>query len=146
MKKNVLTTVLFLLVCFLNAENDLPYDLNADDSQFNDSVTLEFCLQDSKKNNYCLYHNVRKIKNFNYDNFEIFKEWTIKTEKIRWDKQENSDLSVTWNHKNGAILFLETSSPDYSTKRGVRVGDPISKFKQVYGDDKNLSVFDYKEK
>ena len=101
-----------------------------DDSKYNDSTTLEFGLKDSKGNEYSLYHNVNNIKGFDSSNFEIVAQWKY----AMWVKKEDGEFSVTWNNTNGAIVILKTNNSAYTTRRGIKVGDSISKIKEVYKD------------
>ena len=101
-----------------------------DDSKYNDSTTLEFGLKDSKGNEYCLYHNVNNIKGFDSSNYEIVAKWKY----VTWVKKDKGDFSVTWNNTNGAIVILKTSNPAYASRRGIKVGDSISKINDAYKD------------
>ncbi|MCR4735068.1 MAG: hypothetical protein K5829_08710 [Treponema sp.] len=99
-----------------------------DDSKYNDAATIEFGLHDKKGNYYCVYHNVNNIKDFNPKDCEVVAQWN----HAKWVRKENGDFSITWNDTNGAILILKTTSPDYMTKRGIKVGDSITKINEVY--------------
>ncbi|MBO4758658.1 MAG: hypothetical protein J5505_01220, partial [Spirochaetaceae bacterium] len=52
-------------------------------------------------------------------------------------------LSITWNYENGGIIEMETKSPKYSTKRGIRVGDSLSDIIKVYENDAEIYEYDY---
>ncbi len=101
-----------------------------DDTKYNDETTIEFGLQDKKGNYFCLYHNVNNIKDFDTKNSEVVAQWG----HTKWVKKNRGDFSITWNETNGAILILKTTSPDYMTKRGIKVGDSITKINEVYKD------------
>jgi hypothetical protein len=101
-----------------------------DDTKYNDAKTIEFGLQDKKGNYFCLYHNVNNIKDFDTKNSEVVAQWG----HAKWVKKNRGDFSITWNETNGAILILKTTSPDYMTKRGIKVGDSITKINEVYKD------------
>ncbi len=147
MKKQILGIIFILalqLACAQQSKKTVDYDLNFDDSKYNDSATVEFCLQDSKNRNFCLYHNIRKVKDFDYEKYDIVADWSKGSDIIRWEKQETEDFSVTWSHDNGVIVRLITTSPEWQTKRGVKVGDPITKVEKLYGPDSNFSVWNPK--
>ena len=101
-----------------------------DDTKYNDATTIEFGLQDKKGNYFCLYHNVNNIKDFDTKNSEVVAQWG----HAKWVKKNRGDFSIIWNETNGAILILKTTSPDYMTKRGIKVGDSITKINEVYKD------------
>ena len=113
-------------------------DVNRDDSQYDDAKTLEFALKDDKGRNLCLYHNIWKQKNINFENHEVFKDWSTEKQVRKWVKQEIDGLSVIWNYMNGTILIMETESPNWSTKRGIKVGDSISKAYEIYAPDADI--------
>lgn len=113
---------------FVTDAESIIYDW--DETLYDDKATVEFCLNDIEGRNFCLYHNIRKINNWDIRNSENYsEEWRIK------DKE---GLSIIWNYENGAILIMETESPKYSTKRGIRVGDSISKVIDAYENDSNI--------
>lgn len=113
-------------------------DKNRDDSKYDDPKTLEFSLKDDKGRNLCLYHNIWKQPNIDFENHEVFKDWSTETKISKWVKQELDGLSVIWNYMNGAILIMETESPNWSTKRGIKVGDSIFKAYEVYASDADI--------
>ena len=117
-------------------------DKNRDDSQYNDLKTLEFSLKDDKGRNLCLYHNIWKQPNIDFENHEVFKDWSTETKISKWIKQELDGLSVIWNYMNGAILIMETESSNWSTKRGIKVGDSISKAYEIYAPDADIYELD----
>lgn len=43
---------------------------------------------------------------------------------------------------NGAILIMETESSNWSTKRGIKVGDSISKAYEIYAPDADIYELD----
>ena len=47
---------------------------------------------------------------------------------------------------NGAILIMETTSSNWSTGRGIKVGDPISKAYEIYSPDATIYKWDYEKK
>lgn len=112
-----------------------------DDSIYDDPVILEFCLKDNLERTFCLYHNIYKLKDFDTDDSEIFKDWSTETRISRWHKQEKNGLSVVWNYRNGAILIMETESSRYSTKRGIRVGDSLEEIISAY--EKDCDIYEY---
>ena len=105
-----------------------------DDSAYDDKVTMEFSLYTEENQNFCLYHNIRKIEGINLDNY---------TEINSWSKKNVNDLNIIWNYRNGAILSLSTESNIYMTKRGVKVGDPLSKVMDLYQQDSDVFVWNY---
>lgn len=105
-----------------------------DDSAYDDKVTIEFSLFTEEKQNFCLYHNIRKIEGINLDSY---------TEINSWCKKNIDDLTVVWNYKNGAILSLETESNKYTTKRGIRVGVPLSMVMDLYEQDSDVFSWNY---
>ena len=127
-------------------KTELIPDINSDDSAYDDPRTLEFCLKNDKGINLCLYHNIRKQSGIDFDDYEVYAEWTMQKKIIRWVKQELDGLSVIWNYMNGAILIMETTSSDWSTKRGIKVGDSISKVYEVYAPDATIYKWDYENK
>ena len=128
---------LILCMCCLFLINSVFSD-GIDDSKYNDPVTLEFSLCDSKGHTFCLYHNIKNIKDVDF---------TERKDVLysNWSKIDSDDFSVTWNDENGAIVILKTKSSAYMTRRGIKVGDSISKIKDVYKDF-SLWQTDYKGK
>ena len=120
--------ILFCFICLfiINSIFGEPID----DSKYNDAATIEFGLQDKNGNYFCLYHNVNNIKNFNTKNYDVVAQWG----HAMWVKKDKEDFSITWNETNGAILILKTTSTDYMTRRGIKVGDSITKINEVYKD------------
>ena len=114
-------------------KTELIPDINSDDSAFDDHRTLEFCLKNDKGINLCLYHNIRKQNGIDFEDNEIYAEWTLKMQNkiIRWVKQELDGLSVIWDYMDGTILKMETTSSHWSTKRGVKVGDLVYPLKII---------------
>ena len=131
---------LILCMCCLFLINSV-FSEAIDDSKYNDSVTLEFGLKDSKGNEYCLYHNINNVKGFDSSNYELVAQMTY----AMWVKKDNGNFSITWNNTNGAILILKTNNSAYTTRRGIKVGDSVSKIKEVYKDF-SLWQTDYKGK
>ena len=125
---------------------ELIPNVNSDDSEYDDPRTLEFCFQDDKGRTLCLYHNIRKQKNIDFEDYEVYAEWALKRETIRWVKQEINEVSVIWNYSNGALLKMETTSSNWKTKRGIKVGDPISKVIDNYSPDSNVTYYNFETK
>ena len=121
-------------------------DVNSDDSAYDDPSTLEFCLNNGKGINLCIYHNIRKQKGINFEDYEVYAEWNLTNKIMRWVKQNLDGLSVIWDYRNGAILKMETESSKWATKRGIKVGDPISKAYDAYVADATLYRWDPKAK
>lgn len=121
-------------------------NVDSDDSEYNDPRTLEFCFQDDNERTLCLYHNIRKQKNIDFEDYEVYAEWALKRETIRWVKQEINEVSVIWNYRNGSILKMETTSSNWLTKRGIKVGDPISKVIDIYSPDSSVSYYNFETK
>ena len=117
---------LILCMCCLFLINSV-FSEAIDDSKYNDPVTLEFSLCDSKGHTFCLYHNIKNIKDVD---FRERKDVPYSN----WSKIDSDDFSVTWNDENGAIVILKTNSYAYTTRRGIKVGDSVSKIKDVYKD------------
>lgn len=113
---------------------------NFDDSKYDDEVIKNFCLINSNNVNFCLYHNIRKIKEFDESKQDKAEYFSANNPFYIYNDQ---DLFVTWVYENGLIIELITESSEWATKRGVRVGDPISKVKEVYGVDSNILVYNY---
>lgn len=118
-------------------------DKDNDDSEFDDPATIELCLKDDEERTFCLFHNIYKVKDFDAENYEVVAEWTTGEYSFRWCKQEKNDLSITWNYENGGIIRMETESPKYSTKRGIKVGDSLSNIMEAYGNDVEIYEYDY---
>ena len=159
MKKyiSILLTVLLLTNMLVLGQEKTNHDLktshleiipnvDSDDSEYNDPRTLEFCFQDDNERTLCLYHNIRKQKNIDFEDYEVYAEWALKRETIRWVKQEINEVSVIWNYSNGALLKMETTSSNWLTKRGIKVGDPISKVIDIYSPDSNVSYYNFETK
>jgi hypothetical protein len=125
-----------------NQNTNLAPNINSDDSSYDDPRTLEFCFKDDKGRCLCLYHNIRKQKEIDFEDYEVFKDWSTETNIRKWVKQEIDGLSVIWNYMNGAILIMETESSNWFTGRGIRVGDPISKAYDAYVSDATLYKWD----
>ena len=159
MKKyiSILLTVMLLTNLLVFGQEKPNQDLNtsqleiipnvdSDDSEYNDPRTLEFCFQDDNERTLCLYHNIRKQKNIDFEDYEVYAEWALKRETVRWVKQEINEVSVIWNYSNGALLKMETTSSNWKTKRGIKVGDPISKVIDNYSPDSNVTYYNFETK
>ena len=151
MKKYFSVIILILIAVFaINAEPNninLPdINVNWDDSAYNDKDTVEFCLTTEDGKQFCLYHNVRKVAGFDSSVYTTFKDWSTPQNIRKWCEKTENDLYIRWNYTNGAILHMETESPLYSTKRGIKVGDSINdvieayKEYNLYRSDKAISL------
>ena len=107
---------------------------------YEDNPISEFCLIDENENKYCLYSDIREIDSFdssNYDNYNVYKDWSTEDEIWKWCDFQNNDLYVLWNYTNGAILTITTESPKYKTKSNIKVGDNLQnvlKYYELYSD------------
>lgn len=126
-----------------NPKTTLGPDINWDDSDYDDARTLEFCLQDDKGRNLCLYHNIRKQKGIDFEDYEVFADWSTEKAIRKWVKQEIDGVSVIWSYSEGSVLKMETESPNWETKRGIKVGDSISKVKDLYSPDASVSYINF---
>ncbi|MBO5482262.1 MAG: hypothetical protein J5978_02940 [Spirochaetaceae bacterium] len=124
-------------------ETNLAPNENWDDSDYYDSRTLEFCLKNDKGINLCLYHNIRKQKGIDFENYEVYADWSTDTKIRKWVKQDLDGVSVIWNYSDGVILKMETESSNWSTKRGIKVGDSISKVIELYASDATVSYYNF---
>lgn len=156
MKK--LITILIILLVFIGVfamgnstkvqepqikETNLAPNENWDDSAYDDPRTLEFCLKNDKGINLCLYHNIRKQKGIDFENYEVYADWSTDTKIRKWVKQDLDGVSVIWNYSDGVILKMETESSNWSTKRGIKVGDSISKVIELYASDATVSYYNF---
>lgn len=124
-------------------ETNLAPNINSDDSAYDDPRTLEFCFKDDKGRCLCLYHNIRKQKKIDFEDYVVYADWSTETKIRKWVKQEIDGLSVIWNYSDGVILKMETESSKWATKRGVKVGDPISKVLELYASDATVSYYNF---
>lgn len=124
-------------------ETILAPNENWDDSAYDDPRTLEFCLKNDKGINLCLYHNIRKQKGIDFENYEVYADWSTDTKIRKWVKQDLDGVSVIWNYSDGVILKMETESSNWSTKRGIKVGDSISKVIELYASDATVSYYNF---
>ncbi len=124
-------------------ETNLTPNENWDDSAYDDPRTLEFNLKNDKGINLCIYHNIRKQKGIDFEDYEVYADWSTDTKIRKWVKQENDGLSVIWNYADGVILKMETESSNWSTKRGIKVGDTISKVIELYASDATVSYYNF---
>ena len=58
-------------------------------------------------------------------------------------KTRPGGVSVIWNYADGVILKMETESSNWSTKRGIKVGDTISKVIELYASDATVSYYNF---
>lgn len=124
-------------------ETNLAPNINSDDSAYDDPRTLEFCFKDDKGRCLCLYHNIRKQEGIDFEDYVVYADWSTETKIRKWVKQEIDGLSVIWNYSDGVILKMETESSNWATKRGVKVGDPISKVLELYASDATVSYYNF---
>ena len=159
MKKKITIFLVILLITIVFAmgqqktnqnsndyKTELIPDINSDDSAYDDPSTLEFCLNNGKGINLCIYHNIRKQKGINFEDYEVYAEWNLTNKIMRWVKQNLDGLSVIWDYSDGTILKMETESSKWATKRGIKVGDPISKVVELYAPDANVSYYNFETK
>ena len=114
-----------------------------DESLFNDLFTVEFNLMDDEGRNFCLYHNIRKVKNFDAQDFDIYKYWS--TDAV-WAFQEKNGLSILWAQDSGAILIMGTEDSRYGTMRGIRVGSTVKDIMDAYAKDSIVEEYNYEER
>ena len=124
-------------------ETNLAPNINSDDSAYDDPRTLEFCFKDDKGRCLCLYHNIRKQEGIDFEDYVVYADWSTETKIRKWLKQEIDGLSVIWNYSDGVILKMETESSNWSTKRGIKVGDTISKVIELYASDATVSYYNF---
>ena len=123
----------------------LDYDPNFDDTKYDDDITIEFSLHRENGPEVILYHNLRNIEEIDWKTHEVFKDWSTPTEVSKWCKQEFSGIDLLWNYRNGAILKIVTESPEWITRHGIKVGDPIQKVSDFYGKFSDIFVYNEKE-
>jgi len=124
-------------------ETNLTPNENWDDSAYDDPRTLEFNLKNDKGINLCLYHNIRKQKGIDFEDYEVYADWSTDTKIRKWVKQDLDGVSVIWSYADGVILKMETESSNWSTKRGIKVGDSISKVIELYASDATVSYYNF---
>ena len=124
-------------------ETNLTPNENWDDSAYDDPRTLEFNLKNDKGINLCIYHNIRKQKGIDFEDYEVYADWSTDTKIRKWVKQDLDGVSVIWNYADGVILKMETESSNWSTKRGIKVGDSISKVIELYASDATVSYYNF---
>jgi hypothetical protein len=124
-------------------ETNLTPNENWDDSAYDDPRTLEFNLKNDKGINLCIYHNIRKQKGIDFEDYEVYADWSTDTKIRKWVKQDLDGVSVIWNYADGVILKMETESSNWSTKRGIKVGDTISKVIELYASDATVSYYNF---
>ena len=123
----------------------LDYDPNFDDTKYDDDITTEFSVHRENGPEVILYHNLRTIEEIDWKTHEVFKDWSTPTEVSKWCKQEFSGIDLLWNYRNGAILKIVTESPEWITRHGIKVGDPIQKVSDFYGKFSDIFVYNEKE-
>ena len=126
---------------YVNELEKVDYVIDTDDSPYDDATTTEFSLQNVYGQKCILYHNIRKIENLDYTNYKEYKDWETPYKTL-----EYSGISFMWVYDDGTILRMDTESPEWETKRGVKVGDPIEKVTDLYGPDSYIFVWDYENK
>lgn len=124
-------------------ETNLTPNENWDDSAYDDPRTLEFNLKNDKGINLCIYHNIRKQKGIDFEDYEVYADWSTDTKIRKWVKQDLDGVSVIWSYADGVILKMETESSNWSTKRGIKVGDSISKVIELYASDATVSYYNF---
>ena len=124
-------------------ETNLTPNENWDDSAYDDPRTLEFNLKNDKGINLYIYHNIRKQKGIDFEDYEVYADWSTDTKIRKWVKQDLDGVSVIWNYADGVILKMETESSNWSTKRGIKVGDSISKVIELYASDATVSYYNF---
>ena len=123
----------------------LDYDPNFDDTKYDDDITIEFSVHRENGPEVIIYHNLRSIEEIDWKTHEVFKDWSTPTEVSKWCKQEFSGIDLLWNYRNGAILKIVTESPEWITRHGIKVGDPIQKVSDFYGKFSDIFVYNEKE-
>ncbi len=123
----------------------LDYDPNFDDTKYDDDITTEFSLHKENGVEFILYHNLRNIEEIDWKTHEVFKDWSTSTRVSKWCKQEFSGIDLLWNYRNGAILKIVSESPEWITRHGIKVGDPIQKVSDFYGKFSDIFVYNEKE-
>lgn len=116
---------------------------SVDENLYNDDFTIEFALVDNRNRTFTLYHDIRKIDNYPIDDYEIYRYWGLDSV---WCFKEEKNFSILWNNNNGAILIIETDDSNYSTIRGIRVGDSVEDVMIAYGKDSSISEYNYETK
>ena len=114
---------------------------DVNESDYEDEFTTEFSLNDETRY-FCLYHNIRNVKDFPIEDFEIYKYWGLMNV---WCFLEKEGISVLWSDNTGAILIMGTEDPHYSTKRGIHVGDSSDKILEAYENDCTVEEYNYDE-
>ena len=114
-----------------------------DDSLYDDEFTVEFSLHDEARN-FCIYHNIRNIEEYDTDDFEIYNYVNTRN----WGElvccfQEIDSISIEWVYSSGSIVKVGTEDPRYSTKRGIKVGDSAEKIMEAYESDCIIKVKNY---
>jgi len=115
---------------------------DVDDSLYDDEFTTEFSLHDEKRN-FCIYHSVRNVNEYDIDDYEIFNYVKSRGEEFVWCFQEKEDISIEWVEDTGVIVTLGTDKPRYATKRGIRVGDSAEKIMKAYEEDCTVQEYNY---
>lgn len=114
-----------------------------DDSLYDDEFTVEFSLHDETRN-FCIYHNIRNIEEYDTDDFEIYNYVNTRNwGELVWCFQEIDSISIEWVYSSGSIVKVGTEDPRYSTKRGIKVGDSAEKIMEAYESDCIIKVKNY---
>lgn len=114
--------------------------IDYDDTVFDDPGTIEFNLQNEKQN-FCIGHSVKKIEDFDYENYIIVSEWNVGHEVDGWVKQEREDFTVMWTYPDGLVVYLLTTSPEWKTRRGIHVGSTRKEVEKAYEKDSDIQVY-----
>ncbi len=114
-----------------------------DDSLYDDEFTVEFSLHDETRN-FCIYHNIRNIEEYDTDDFEIYNYVNTRNwGELVWCFQEIDSISIEWVYSSGSIVKVGTEDPRYSTKRGIKVGDSAEKIMEAYESDCTIKIKNY---
>lgn len=141
MKKSLLYLIIVLAMIvpvFAGNSTDIVRNDSWDDSLYDDNTTVEFSFRNSNNQNFCLLHTVKNIDGFDSDKCITLKEKEGNKYLIKWGLKNLSDLSLIWDYTNGAIVRMYTTSPNWETKRGIKVGDSVSKVMECYAKEKQL--------
>ncbi len=131
---------------FISSQTEkLDYNPNFDDTKYDDDITTEFSLHRENGPEVILYHNLRNIEEIDWKAHEVFKDWSTPTIVSKWCKQEFSGIDLLWNYDNGLILKIVTESPEWITRHGIKVGNPIQKVFDFYGKFSDIFVYNEKE-
>ena len=81
-------------------------------------------------------------ENFNFLKIEIDNEYAdLKAGEQYWLAVDSHHEYLTLRTLNKAIVEIIIRNPDIETKRGIKVGDTLDRFKQAYPDAKKLTHY-----